>query len=67
MKGAVEPTVAKNVKPLSILDICFSTPASSIPLILSLKFILDFDFSKPCIDSLKREVIGSLVSSGKLL
>ena len=46
IKGAVEPTVAKKVKPLSILEICFSIPASSIPVILSLKFVFDLDFNK---------------------
>ena len=40
MNGAVDPTVAKKVKPFSILDICFSIPISSIPPILSTKFAL---------------------------
>jgi hypothetical protein len=45
IKGAVDPTVAKKVKPLSILVICFSIPTSKKVVIFSLKLVLDFFFS----------------------
>ena len=59
--------IAKNVKPFSILDICFSMPISSMPPIFSTKFVFDFDFRSPCIDSLNKDAIGSSMLEGKLL
>ena len=67
IKGAVDPTVARKVKPLLIFDICFSIPTSKIPLIFSTKLVLDFDFKSPCIDSLNKDVIGSSTFEGRLL
>ena len=51
INGAVEPTVAKKVKPFSIFDICFSIADSRDALILSLMLVLDFFLSNPSIAS----------------
>ena len=42
INGAVEPTVAKKVKPLLILEICFSIPVSNIVVNLLFMSVLDF-------------------------
>ena len=67
IKGAVEPTVAKKVKPLSILSICFSIPFSNKTVILSLKLDLDFFFNRPSIAFWKTNAIGSWIFEGRLL
>ena len=49
--GDLAKSVAKKVKPLSILVICFSIPTSKKVVIFSLKLVLDFFFSKLSIAS----------------
>ena len=67
IKGAVEPTVAQKVNPLSSLDICFSILTSNMLLILSFRFDLDLAFNKVCIESLNNNPIGFSKFAGKLL